>query len=555
MWHPEADDGIGLPVMAFRERGKPLLIPGPIIRVPVGTEIQISIRNLLEDPLVVHGFTTPAGADTVRVAAGETSRIHSRLEHEGTFYYWASSTNATLKQRSGSETQLAGAIVVDPPGGAVDDRVFVMTRWNEQPDTTVAPPTEGRVALAINGKSWPHTERLTYAIGDSVHWRWINATDRAHPMHLHGYFFRVDAKGDGRVDSIYAPPDQRLAVTEDLRRGQTATLSWQPPDHPGNWLFHCHLSFHVSGDLRLTPPAPGADASHGEAQHMAGLVLGVHVVSREGHASAAPSRGAPRLLRLVTGLVPGRYGTIDGMGFTLIHDVGGDEPKQPSVPGPPLVLTRGEPVDVRVVNRLSEPTSIHWHGLELDSYSDGVPDWSGTGTKIARPIAPGDSFTAELTLMRAGTFIYHSHLQDIRQLSRGLYGAIVILEPGQRFDPATDHLFALGWGGGDEEPHIVVNGDSTPPPLDLAREMTHRLRFLNIAPAGALPVSLSRDSIPVTWRPIAKDGADLPPSQRALRPARFRIQVGETADFEFTPPSPGDYHLRVAGRSMLLRVR
>jgi FtsP/CotA-like multicopper oxidase with cupredoxin domain len=243
------------------------------------------------------------------------------------------------------------------------------------------------------------------------------------------------------------------------------------------------------------------------------------------------------------------------MGFTLIRDGGGDEPKQPSVPGPPLVLTRGEPVDVRVVNRLSEPTSIHWHGLELDSYSDGVPDWSGTGAKIARPIAPGDSFTAELTLMRAGTFIYHSHLQDIRQLSRGLYGAIVILEPGQRFDPATDHLFALGWGGGDEEPHIVVNGDSTPPPLDLARGRTHRLRFLNIAPAGAPPVSLGRDSIPVTWRPIAKDGADLPASQRTLRPARFRIQVGETADFEFTPPSPGDYQLRVARRSMLLRVR
>ena len=554
-WYPEADDGVGLQVMAFRERGKPLQIPGPLIRAPLGTDVRVSIRNSLEAPLVLHGFVTSSGTDTIHVAAGDTRHINSRLDKEGTLHYWASSTNSTLRDRSGAETQLAGAIVVDPPGRAMDDRVFVMTRWNELPDTTVSPPTEERVVLAINGKSWPFTERLTYEIGDSVHWRWINATDRAHPMHLHGYYFRVDAKGDGRVDSIYQPADRRLAVTEDLRRGQTATLSWQPPFHPGNWLFHCHLSFHVSGDLRLTPPAPEAETPHGTAQHMAGLVLGVHVVPREGETSTSPARGTPRRLRLSAGPVPGRYGPVDGMGFSLPDDSGDDEPTQHTVPGPPLVLTRGAPVDVQVTNHLSEPTSIHWHGLELDSYSDGVPDWSGSGTRIARPIAPGDSFTAELTLMRAGTFIYHSHLQDIRQLSRGLYGAIVILEPGQRFDPATDHVFALGWGGGDEKPHIAVNGDSTPPPLDLAAGTTHRLRFLNIAPAGGLRVSLRKDSIPVTWRPLAKDGADLPPSQSTSRPAQFFIQVGETADFEFTPPSPGDYRLRVARRAMLLRVR
>ncbi len=553
-WHPEADDGVGLRVMAFRERGQPLHIPGPLIRAPVGTDVRITIRNFLGQPLVVHGFPTSGGVDTVHVAAGESRRIESRLEHEGTYYYWGTTSDTTLRGRSGAETQLAGAIVVDPVSGAVDDRVFVMTRWNEPPDTAASPPVEGRVALAINGKSWPHTERLTYAIGDSVHWRWINATDRAHPMHLHGYFFRVDAKGDGRVDTLYAPPDRRLAVTEDMRRGQTLALSWQPPFHPGNWLFHCHLSFHVSGDLRLTP-APHAEGDHSEAQHMAGLVLGVHVVPRNGHAGAPPPRGTPRRLRLFTGTVPGRYGPVDGMGFSVLDSGAGAEPPPPSVPGPPLILTRGEPVDVQVVNRLAEPTSIHWHGLELDSYSDGVPDWSGSGGRIARAIAPGDSFTAELTLMRAGTFIYHSHLQDVRQLSRGLYGAIVVLEPGREFDPTTDHLFLLGWGGGDEKPHIAVNGDSTPPPLDLAAGTTHRLRFLNIAPAGGMRVALSRDSIPMTWRPVAKDGADLPPSQRSLRPARLFIQVGETADFEFTPPSPGEYELRVARRSMVLRVR
>ena len=42
-----------------------------------------------------------------------------------------------------------------------------------------------------------------------------------------------------------------------------------------------------------------------------------------------------------------------------------------------LVLTRGEPTDIVVVNRLAEPAAIHWHGIELESYSDGVAGWSG----------------------------------------------------------------------------------------------------------------------------------------------------------------------------------
>src|SRR4029077_15816230 len=46
--------------------------------------------------------------------------------------------------------------------------------------------------------------------------------------------------------------------------------------------------------------------------------------------------------------------------------------------GNPLVLTRGEPAEIKVVNRLKEPTTVHWHGIELESYYDGVPGWSGT---------------------------------------------------------------------------------------------------------------------------------------------------------------------------------
>jgi FtsP/CotA-like multicopper oxidase with cupredoxin domain len=50
---------------------------------------------------------------------------------------------------------------------------------------------------------------------------------------------------------------------------------------------------------------------------------------------------------------------------------------EPGLIGPPIVLTRGQPVEIEVVNRVKDPTAIHWHGIELESYYDGVPGWSG----------------------------------------------------------------------------------------------------------------------------------------------------------------------------------
>ena len=82
-----------------------------------------------------------------------------------------------------------------------------------------------------------------------------------------------------------------------------------------------------------------------------------------------------------------------------------------------LTVTRGERTAITVVNQLSEPTSVHWHGIELESYYDGIPGWSGAGTKTAPFIAPADSFTAVFTPPRAGTFMYHAHADDIHQLT------------------------------------------------------------------------------------------------------------------------------------------
>jgi FtsP/CotA-like multicopper oxidase with cupredoxin domain len=231
------------------------------------------------------------------------------------------------------------------------------------------------------------------------------------------------------------------------------------------------------------------------------------------------------------------------MGYVLQR---GSEPAPDSVeiPGTPLIFERGVPADVTVINRLDEPVAIHWHGLELESWSDGVAGWSGSDTLLAPPIAPRDSFIARLTVPRAGTFIYHTHLNDIEQITSGLYGAIVVTEPGERFDPATDHLTVIGWDGDAVRgrAQILLNGDSVPRPIEVGAGKPHRLRFVNIGPAGVMRLQLRRDTSVVAWRRLALDGAALPPAQANVSPATHRIAVGQTADFEIRL-APGRYTL------------
>ncbi|MBZ5571120.1 MAG: multicopper oxidase domain-containing protein [Acidobacteriia bacterium] len=227
----------------------------------------------------------------------------------------------------------------------------------------------------------------------------------------------------------------------------------------------------------------------------------------------------------------------------------------PSAPGPALILERGRPVAITVVNQLSEPTAVHWHGIELESYYDGVVGWGRRGRKITPAIQPGHSFRVKFTPPRAGTFMYHTHLHDKVQLGAGLYGPIVVQEPGVTFDPATDHILLLSLGGEDalKDP-LLMNGNSKPPALHWRAGKTHRIRLINISPANVLACSLLSASGALQWRPVAKDGADLPPNRAVLQDAKQVAFAGETYDFEVQPQAPGSWRLEVVAVNLPLKV-
>jgi FtsP/CotA-like multicopper oxidase with cupredoxin domain len=140
--------------------------------------------------------------------------------------------------------------------------------------------------------------------------------------------------------------------------------------------------------------------------------------------------------------------------------------------------------------------------------------------------------------------MYHTHLGDVDQLSSGLYGAIIVLEPGQTFDPVTDHIFVAGWDGLDSPERTLLNGEAEPTPQVFAAGRTHRLRFVGIGLVRGGKYVLMSGADTLQWRAVAKDGADLPASQQTMKQALVRLQAGETYDFDWTP-SPGEYVLTV----------
>lgn len=93
------------------------------------------------------------------------------------------------------------------------------------------------------------------------------------------------------------------------------------------------------------------------------------------------------------------------------------------VPGPELRFRKGDRVHFAVSNELSGvDTTVHWHGMRVPNGMDGVP----YVTQV--PIKPGEVFHYEYAIRDSGTFWYHPHQQSFEQVTRGLYGALIVEE-------------------------------------------------------------------------------------------------------------------------------
>ncbi len=124
------------------------------------------------------------------------------------------------------------------------------------------------------------------------------------------------------------------------------------------------------------------------------------------------------------------------------------------VPGPQIRVREGDRVRIRLVNKLAQSTSIHFHGLELPNDQDGVPFITQP------PVKPGESYTYEFTVPNAGSHMYHSHHNSAKQVGKGLLGAFIVEPkrplPAHRAD--VDYVMVLNDGAHG----YTLNGKSFP---------------------------------------------------------------------------------------------
>ena len=229
-----------------------------------------------------------------------------------------------------------------------------------------------------------------------------------------------------------------------------------------------------------------------------------------------------------TEFVPGR--SVDAWGFNG------------SIPGPTVEAIEGDRVRFVVENRLPEPFSMHWHGLEVPVEMDGMPGIS------QEAIPPGGTFTYEFTLRQNGTFFYHSHMA--MQEMMGLIG-LFIIHPKQPHTPRVDRDFGLvlqGWAilPNNTVPNslamefnwLTINGKSGPAttPLLVKRGERVRIRLVNLG-MDHHPMHLHGHQFYVT----GTEGGRI--QTTAVEPANtVLVGVAQARDVEFVADNPGDWH-------------
>jgi FtsP/CotA-like multicopper oxidase with cupredoxin domain len=198
-----------------------------------------------------------------------------------------------------------------------------------------------------------------------------------------------------------------------------------------------------------------------------------------------------------------------------------------SVPGPQIRVNQGDRVRIIVKNDLPEGTTVHWHGLEVPNNMDGVP------MVTQDPIQPGQTFTYEFTVNQTGTFMYHSHEDDLKQVGMGLYGAIVVLPKGETELPnvQSDFVFMVA----DGPLGYIINGKSFPdtvmPTVKVGKPV--HVRMLNIGTMDH-PFHLHGFNFTV----LAKDGCPLP---QPYQENTVDLMPGDTYDLQFTPDRVGTW--------------
>ncbi|NUP08670.1 MAG: copper oxidase [Polyangiaceae bacterium] len=219
------------------------------------------------------------------------------------------------------------------------------------------------------------------------------------------------------------------------------------------------------------------------------------------------------------------------------------------VHGPTIEAVEGDRIRVYVTNKLpGAPTSVHWHGIFLPNGMDGV---AGLSQPV---IKPKETFKYEFTLRQHGTYMYHSHHDEMVQMALGMMGMFIIHPRKPNADYKVDRDFAMllsEWsipaGAARPNPNemtdfnvLTFNAKAFPgtAPLVVKKGERVRIRFGNLSSMDHHPIHMHGHY----FKLVATDGGQIPQSAQWPE-ATVLVPVGSTRDVEFVADAPGDWSM------------
>ena len=227
---------------------------GPTIEAVEGDRVRIYVTNRLRAPTSVHwhGILLPSGMDGVSglsqkpIPPGETFRYEFVLRQHGTHMY-----HPHFDEMTQIAMGMVGMFIIHPRtavGPKVDrDFALMAGEWFIKPGTSRPDPNvmSDFNLLTFNSKAFPATEPLVVRQGERVRIRFANLGPMDHhPIHLHGYTFKITATDGGRIPE----PAQWPEVTVLVPVGATRDIEFVA-DNPGDWAMHCHMTHHTMNQM------------------------------------------------------------------------------------------------------------------------------------------------------------------------------------------------------------------------------------------------------------------------------------------------------------------
>lgn len=311
-----------------------------------------------------------------------------------------------------------------------------------------------------------------------------------------------------------------IAGTKMLRPGESATLN-VPNLSTGTYTYICEVPGHAGGGMTGTLEVAGeggepSGATDEPAPHeMSAEEMALHdaKVTKSFPADTKGVGGRDLTPKIVDGVKVFKL-TADEIDW----EVSPGEIKQAyayngMVPGPTIRADLGDRVRIVLRNKLSEPTTIHFHGMTVPANMDGVPVMSQDA------VLPGETFIYEFTIRNTGSNMYHSHFNAQKQVPLGLLGAMIIPDAS---DERVDHDVTMILNDGPLG--FTMNGKGFPAtaPIIVQQGETFRIRYMN---EGLQIHPMHLHGMP--QKVVAKDGHPLP---RARLEDTILVAPGERVD-------------------------